>query len=227
MNDAKRRGYEMFQRVRNFGAEQSADFPANTLGRELFAVVASGVEDLGRHAAAQATGSTDARQATDTKGDAREALRQDLEEINRTARSMAIEFPDVGEKFRLPRFMNDQQLLETARTFMTEAAPITARFIRYEMPANFLDDLDTDIAAFEAANRSQDAGLTDQASATESIDETYERTMDAIRRLNAIVRNKYRNNRAVLAAWARARHVERPPRPSTPPATTNPTNPNA
>jgi subtilisin family serine protease len=42
-------------------------------------------------------------------------------------------------------------VLATARAFVTDATPLAAKFVEYEMPADFLTDLAADIAAFEHA----------------------------------------------------------------------------
>jgi hypothetical protein len=119
-------------------------------------------------------------------------------------------------------------MLASARAFAADAVPFKAEFIRHEMPADFLDDLAADIAAFEASiteqNRSRDARIA----ATGSIDEAIERGIAALRQLDAIVRNKFRDDPATLAAWASASHVERVRRTAAPanaamPSTPKPT----
>jgi hypothetical protein len=112
----------------------------------------------------------------------------------------------------LPRYLNDQQLVETAQAFAADSVAYKDSFIRYEMPADFLEDLASDIADFTAATQSQNSGMENQVSASAAADEAREQGMNAVRRLDAIVRNKYHNDAATLAAWERARHVERPMR---------------
>jgi len=51
----------------------------------------------------------------------------------------------------------------------------------------------------------------------EDIDELIERGNDIVRKLDAIVRNKYANNVGVLAEWTSASHTERAPRKKTEP----------
>ncbi len=75
------------------------------------------------------------------------------------------------------------------------------------MPATFLEDLQTDIADLEQTTGSQNTGR--DAHVTASIDETLARGMDAVRRLDAIVRNKFHADASTLAAWESARHVTR------------------
>ena len=55
--------------------------------------------------------------------------------------------------------------------------------------------------------------------ASTGIDNAIERGKDAVRRLDAIVKNKFSNDPILLSAWARAKHVERAPRPAVSPNT--------
>ena len=223
MDDKERSCNEMFQRVEDFGTARAADFPNGSLGKELLALVSAAIADFDTHSSAQLSGKNEARRSTSSKDGARTALRTDLDEISRTARAMAFEVEGLDEKFRLPRYLNDQKLSETARAFATDAIPFKDTFIRYELPADFLEDLAADIADFAAASQSQNAGLENQVTATVAVDTAREQGMNAVRRLDAIVRNKYRNDAATLAAWERARHIERATRAkkgATPPPTT-------
>lgn len=214
MDDRERLRFEMFSRVNEFGAAHGEAFAARSLGKELLGEVAAVVAELGEHAATQVSGGSSAKQGTASKAAARAALREDLEAINHTARAMGVGAKagvgaaGVGEKFRLPRGNSDQTLLATARSFATDAEPLKAEFIRYEMPADFLEDLAADIASFESATSGQNSGLENQVSATAAIDEAIERGMKAVRQLDSVMRNKFRGDAPTLAAWERARHTE-------------------
>lgn len=209
MDDKERNCNEMFQRIEDFGAARAADFPAGSLAQELLALVGVAIADFDKHSAAQSSGASDARRSTSNKDTARQALRDDLDQMSRTARAMAFEVEGLDEKFRLPRYLNDQKLLETARAWAADAVAFKEMFIRYEMPTDFLEDLAADIADFEAESQSQNTGMENQVKASAAVDTTREQGMNAVRRLDAVVRNKYANDPATLAAWERARHIER------------------
>lgn len=143
--------------------------------------------------------------------------------INRTARAMAIETPSISEKFRMPSGSGDQTLLNAARAFVTNATPMAAEFIQHELPEDFLTDLQDDIAELEQALTARHHSTETHVSATVAIDEALERGLNALRKLDAIVRNKFYNNPAILAAWESASHAahrsrktatEPPPAPS-------------
>jgi hypothetical protein len=209
MDDKERSCNEMFQRVEDFSAARLADFPVGSRGRELFALVSAAIADFDKHSAAQSSGASDARRSTSNKDAARSALREDLDQISETARAMAFEVDGLDQKFRLPRYLNDQKLRETARAFAADAPAFKATFIRYEMPADFLEDLAADITEFEAASQHQNIGIENQVTGSVGVATAREQGMNAVRQLDAVVRNKYRSDPATLAAWERARHIER------------------
>ncbi|HEV7797365.1 MAG TPA: hypothetical protein VGO73_04360 [Pyrinomonadaceae bacterium] len=218
MNDRENRKHQMFVRVRDFGAEHATDFAANSLGSRLFVTLSGIVTTLEGHATSQASKGGAARQGTTSRGQARQALLEDLQAISRTARVMADEVPGLDEKFRLPLPGNDALLLSTARAFAVDARPLAAQFIAHEIAADFLEDLADDIAAMEAGISEQSSGLGQRIAAGAAIDSVIDEGVAAVRKLDAIVKNKYANNPAVLAQWTSASHTERDPRSKRPPS---------
>jgi hypothetical protein len=203
----------MLRRVGDFGAVHAASFPPNTLGAELLATVNASVSELNNHITQQASGAGSAKQGTASRSEAREELRRDLDAISRTARAMAETITGLDDKFRLPRGkVGDQILIGTARAFAADAEPLRDEFIRHEMPARFLDDLKEDIRSFEQAVNAQNVNIEKRVAATAAIDESIERGVKAVKRLDAIVRNKFADDAATLAAWTSASHTERSPR---------------
>lgn len=99
--------------------------------------------------------------------------------------------------------------MQTARAFAVDAAPLKAEFLRHGMQESFIEDFKEDIADLERAVGQQNTGRGAHVSATASVEEASERGLNAVRKLDAIVRNKYRDDPATLAAWESARHLER------------------
>ncbi|MEW6738170.1 MAG: hypothetical protein AB1489_43250, partial [Acidobacteriota bacterium] len=222
MDDLEVRRYQMLTRVRDFLAARPNAFSTDSLGGELTSTIRMVVDNLTNHAVAQSSGTSEARKGSISKAVARAALREDLQAIRRTARAIALDSPEVIEKFRIPRSNSDQLLLNTARAFLADATPLAQEFLRYEIPANFLDDLKQDIADFEQAINTFNAGTETQVSATAAIDDTMDKGINAVRKLDPIIRNKYRDDPALLSAWISASHTERASRiastPKTPPS---------
>jgi hypothetical protein len=223
MNDNQRRNFETLNRIEGFGAEHANDFVANSVGKQLFAEITTIVGNLQGYASSQAAGSGSARQGTSTRGAAREQLRTTLETIARTARGLAFDIEGIADKFRVPHNNSDQELLAAARAFAVAATPLEAQFIARELAATFLQDLQDDIEALEAAIDAQVSGKGDRLAARADLDAQIDAGLIARRKLDPIVRNKYANNPGILAEWLSASHTERGPRrkgtsPPPPPA---------
>lgn len=212
MNDQEIRTLEMFKRLGTFNAAHADRFAPKSLAIELFNTVNAAASDLESHAAAEASAGGSKRQNTAGRATAREALREKLEAIRRTARSLAFTTPGLDDKFRIPRGGSDQALLNAARAVALDALPLKAEFVRHELAEGFVEDLNAAIAALENAIGGQSASKGAGKSAGAFIDETIGRGLEAVRRLDPIIRNKFGNEPATLAEWEGARHIRRGPR---------------
>ena len=160
------------------------------------------VAALSEHAAAQISGG-----GTTTREIARGALRNELDAIGMTARALAIDRPGLDDQFWLPRRGGDQTLLSAARAFLREAMPLEAEFVRHAMPADFLTQLKARIAELEEAIQEQESGKNRHVSARVGIEEALASGIEAAGRLDAIVRNRLRDDAVTKAVWARTRRV--------------------
>ena len=224
MRDTETRKYDMLLRVDTFcQVEHSSDFAAGTRGLELMQEIHAIIGDVNLQINAQAaeTGLTQAM--TDTKEAARQALRADLERIYRTARGMERRTPGIVAQFKL-RARNDDALIASGHAFLANADPLKAEFIKSDLPADFLTQLQTHLNAFAQARTGQDTHLSRQVAATSGIRALLERGVAAVRQLDPIVRNKFSADPAALGAWKSASHIERPPKqtPGTPPPPAQP-----
>lgn len=229
MNNPNVHSYEMILRVADFGIQQAASFPPTSLGGQLFARVKAAATELSNHIAQQVSGRFSEQEGTVSKAVVRAALRELLERIRRTARSISETMPEVEAKFRLPRNSGDQELLGVARAVATDAIPLKNEFISYAMPPDFLEELGELIEEFRTALTTQQTGRSSRVAATAAIDDTLEEALSAVRRLHSIVHNTFADDVALLAAWTSARHVRREPRRKaglvTPQVTTQPSTP--
>jgi hypothetical protein len=214
----------MYMRVDDFGDAHLDDFVANSIGRTLLVDLKGVIAELNAHAAAEVAGRGSARQGTDMRAETRRELREDLEVIYRTAQAIDEAGNLISELFRMPPKGNDRALLNAARAARGNAEPFKAQFIAHELRADFLEELDADILAFEKAMTNQSSAVGDHVAANAAIDAAIERGNNIVRKLDAIVRNKYANHVAVLAEWTSVSHTEKAPRrkaeptPSTTPA---------
>ncbi|PYS49037.1 MAG: hypothetical protein DMF68_11265 [Acidobacteria bacterium] len=210
MDDLQTNYYEMFMRTDNFGAEHSTDFPEPSLGGQKFGSLRALIAELEQHSTAQSSSKSAARASTGMKRGAKKDLRQKMVAVSDTARVIDLSIPGTAANFRMPTTNGDQALLSAARAFVEKATPLKDEFTKREMPADFLDDLRGAISAFEATLDSKNVNTEKRVTATAAIDTLVERGRTIVRELDAIVRNKYRNDPATLAGWESATHVERP-----------------
>jgi hypothetical protein len=212
MNTKERKQYETMLKIRQFGEQHAADFPVGTFAGDTFTALNQTIETLRQFALAEDTHRTGKRQGTTVKSVQRENLVEDLRAINRSARAMARRIPGVDEKFRVPLRGSDREFITTARRFAAEAESLQVEFLNYELPADFLADLREDITAFEKSLEDRTAARSGVVTATAAIDEGMSAGLGIIRDLDAVVRNRYRNDPTTLAAWVSATHVPRPVR---------------
>jgi hypothetical protein len=224
MNETQTRKYEMLTRVREFAAGHAPIFPPGTFAATLLAQIHAAIDDVANHSAVKAAGNGAAREGTANRALARQTLRDDLEVIGRTARTIALRLPNVGEKFRLPVAARDQALLDAARAFAADAVPLAAEFALHELSSAFFAKLDADIAAFEQAFSQQRKGRETRIAATAAIEATLLHGVRSARQLDTIMRNRFAGDPVSLQAWSSARRIQRTgrgPRPQQPVAGDN------
>jgi hypothetical protein len=160
-----------------------------------------------------------------------EALFADFKDIARTARAIALDEPD----FPAADFRHPADYTETAATTQADAllahledqpedttektaakAALRAKFIAYEIPADFVEDLRADRDALDTCNAEKHSDRLEGVQSTASIDTLLSQAQQIITRLDAAVQNKYRQAPDKLAAWKSASHTERAPRKSKP-----------
>jgi len=213
MDGKSRRRLDTFTRVAAFGAEHAGDFASDSIGKQLFTELSSIVATLGGHASSQKSVQGSARKGTSARSVARAELRSDVLAIRRTARVLADTIPGIEDEFRISRTSaSDQNLLDIAHAFATKAVPFSAEFIALELQADFLEDLNNDIAVLETIINEQVNGDGGSTSARSEIERSVEAGVRAVRTLDAIIKNKYSNNSGVIAEWLSASHTERSPR---------------
>jgi hypothetical protein len=133
----------------------------------------------------------------------------------------------MEDRFRTPGSVSDQVLLGVARGFATDALPLKTELINRGLPANFLDDLNSDIAAFEQATLRQAQGTETRVAATAGIEDQFDDALSLLRELGPIMVNMFADDPTVLAAWTSASHIERPARKAAPAKPPTPAGPSA
>jgi len=207
MNDSDSRTHQMLVRARGFFAQCINDFSEGGAARELFTGLKADINAVEQQAAAHGTGVSQARQGTQTRREARITILADLNAICSAARVMGVE-----NQFPRPPQNNDEQLLQLADVYASNALPLKVQFIAHELPAEFLEELAADKVEFQEAIAGQTNAVGDHISAREELDDAFDRAVQKVRKLNGLVEVRYANDPGKLAEWAAASHIERAPR---------------
>lgn len=212
MNIYERRQLDMFQKVAEFAANHAADFPAESVATESLDTLRRVIDNLKKFDANQNSQAGNARRHTALKNSVRESLIDDLKAIARCARAISRRIPALDQKFKMYGKPNNLTILSVARTFAADAEPFAGEFIRYGLPANFLEDLRADIEAFERAGLDQTTTALAVTTAADAIDDEINDGLDAVRDLDTLTRVVFRNDPNMLAQWTRVSHIDRPAR---------------
>ena len=210
MKDTQTRKYEAFLRAQEFGDNNAARIPSETIADELFARLDEIIEQINNHSSIQSSGLRAAREGGTVKGVRRAELRTLLKSISRTAKS--IPTPGLSDRFRVPSRLKDQDLLSLGRSIAADAVPLRIEFIRRGLSTNFIDKLSTLVTNFEQAIDQMIQNEETRIAATAAIKDLFQVGMNLLRQLDPIMRNVFVDDPATLAAWGSARHVERAPR---------------
>ena len=212
MNDRIRREKEMFQRAYLFLDENKDDFtsiPVVAASAVILQTETQKLDDLGADKVSATGGAKD---VTLHKGDLRDALKDAMQDVADMWRPMAKNYENAQNKFRMPYGNNDQLLIDTAGSFIEEAAPLEAAFIARGMPANFIADLTAKRTAFDEVVNESDAARLERVGVNAQFTEPVRKCRAAVEDVDPIVKMTYRTNPGKLAEWLSATHVERPPK---------------
>jgi hypothetical protein len=84
----------------------------------------------------------------------------------------------------------------------------TASFVELGHATTFVQDLQNQVTAFNAADDSKSTGAQARSGATASIGPLILEGLTAGKQLDALMHNKYAGNAAKLGAWLTASHIE-------------------
>ena len=208
MKDSQIHQLERGQRVIYHVTNLVPPFIEDSRGSQLTAIVQAAIADVIEQATRQDVAILERQESTELKRFAIKALLALMRAISQTARSIDNQFPGIADQFRMPRD-KEQEILNRARAYITNATPIAVQFTNRGLPLDFLAELQSAIDAVLAAETRQAAALAALTAATAGIAAALKRERDAVRELDVIMRNRYRTNPAQLAAWKSASHIQR------------------
>lgn len=204
MTRRERIRYEMFTRVRDFGAAHRDVFRDGSAGAQAFAKVADAAAAFETHLDAK---STTAAQSRQTKTTARNALKARMRGVIRTSRGVARVAADGRKALRMPLRRSDIALLTAARACVKAAKPIEADCIHLGLPATFLADLRDAIDDYERVIRDRRTHRAAAAAAQKGITAAIADGFTAIRTLDIVVTNAIETDPERFAAWQRDRRL--------------------
>ena len=209
MNSTHRRRVDRLARSDAFATASASDFPNTSKGGQAASEIRTAIAEVEALDAARASSANALQLASVGKKDISESLRAQLRAISDTAKTIALDHPELKGGFKFTgNSMSYRTLLATARAFLSAAQPIKALFVEYEMPADAFDKLSADIASLEQHTDKGTASRGEKVAASASLESVLRRGEEALERFDTAVRNKYRNDPAKLAAWETARRLE-------------------
>ena len=209
MRNLFNRQFEMLLRLSAFGRRHADLFPPASLAGQMFEVITSTLPELSKSAGSQAAGFAVTREGSVSRAEARAVLLDCLDAISLTARAIGREQPAVRVKFQIRRSRSDQGLIDAARAFAENAAPIKDQFEAHAMDPAFIQEMEAAIRGFEEAITNHVEARGSQASATACLENVMQRAMDAAYRLDGIVPNKAKKDPVLLKEWENTRRVAR------------------
>lgn len=229
MDDRNIRRFERATRVQTFGRDNAADFTPGSRAAALFLELDPVVLALTEARVGQLRGVVGKPVLID-------ALSLDFKDIARTSRAIKLDdptFPDddyrhPATSVEIPATTHADSLLsllenqaaDTPAQLAAKAA-LRAKFIAYELPADFVADLRADRDALDDCNSGKHSDNLEGVESTSAIDTLLGDAQAIITRLDAAIQNKYSRDPDKLAAWKSASRTERPAKkaatPTTPP----------
>jgi hypothetical protein len=216
MDDDSIRASERTTRVQTFGRDNSADItPASRL-----AALLVDLDPIAEKLTAARVGQLREPVGKQVLLD---ALSEDFKDIARTSRAIVLDEPDFPvAAYRHPGKYTEEpitthagallQLLEDQATDTPEQttakAALRAKFIGYEIPADFVEDLRADSYALDDCNAAKYSDNHEGVESTSAIDTLLAEAKAIVTRLDAAFLNKYKS------AWKSASRIERAPRKS-------------
>jgi hypothetical protein len=195
--------YQMFLRVRDFGARYQDQFPAASAAGRAFGAVGDAIAEIERQSSERLVKAQAGKRA---RAAARTAIWERLHAIVRADRVVATG-PPARSVFQLPARRSDVALLDTARSFIDAGEIASAGWVAAGLPETCLAELREMTSAFSDAIASRRAGQTGVKAARKALADALVFGFAAVRQLDAIVANTTKPDSAVAVAWKAARRA--------------------
>jgi hypothetical protein len=210
-------------RSNDFLQESKADFAANTYATTQIEALRAEIETVEDAREEQISSDGGARQNYEIAETANAELKEAMDDVIDFAVTMADEIEGIEEKFRRTRTGGKRARLARARAIAADALPYKSIFIGRGLEDNFIENLKAKADALEQALAGAVSETGKRVGATSQKTLSIKKSSRIVENLDPIVRKRYRDNPAKLAAWNYASRVWREAQSKTvPPAPDNP-----
>jgi hypothetical protein len=213
MNNSQIRNTERAQRAASHVDSQSEDFPEGSKAATLSASVKQNIVRLVELDVIRSSSMSRHKQATAARRHAHRLLDGLVRKVVGTAEGFAHERPDTEGMFVRPQGnTSSQTLISDGRSIAEKAASLVGLFTEDGLSTTFVNEMRSHADSLEHAMQLQTESAGERVRANAEMEEIIRHLRELIERLDIVVRNKYANDPAKLAAWESARRLEKPPR---------------
>lgn len=177
---------------------------ADAVPAQAVAEVRAGVLALQQLPAEQKVGIDSASGATGAKRALILGMDKELRALRRTFNQAKKRDSSITGNLNLPSDNKDDTIIGAARAAMILLTPLVPKFVARGKSPDFLDELQSDIAAFDALVTTQQSGQMQSTGATGQIEREVAEMIDAYEDLDDYVENKWEKEPEKLAQWHRA-----------------------
>lgn len=214
MNRYQRSKYEMFARVRDFGAANEALFPPSSPAGERFAQVAAVVAAIDNDLQTRDLARAESRRV---KAATRAKVRQHMKTIAHTARRVNRTDPGVNT-LRMPSRHSTSAVLTRARVFAAEVRKRQAAFAAFGLSPDAISEFTTLVDQLEQAAAVRMNSRARRQEAQASVERALADGFTVILDLDAVVANALGHDPAKFAGWQAARRLAGSASPGAPAA---------
>lgn len=207
-----KRKQDRFEAEGTFFDDNADVFPPDSPGGRAAARHREIVAAMRESAADQASGSGLAMQSAADKLDAYDTMWDIIRDMNYAAYIMKDDIPNITERFSVPDNRSQQNVAAQARANLADGTPLRVQFIEAGMSDDFLTSLQDAVGRFDASGSSADSQDERRSGATGGLFELSRQGMKNSRKMDALVRLKFKGNAAKLAAWKTAHHLDKAPK---------------
>jgi hypothetical protein len=207
MTDYEHAIYDALKSTNEFGGKYAPQFPVTSKAKTAFARLPALLAEIGPD---DTKPGADASPATGKKQSQIDEIRIDLLAIAKTARTIALDEPGFSAAFKMGD-ETQRATIHTANDFLKELAKpgVAAKFIAYDLPTDFVADLQADLAAIGETGEEQIEDKREAVGSTAEVRRLIQEGKDLLKVLNTAVPNKFRDQPTILAEWQTASHVRR------------------